>query len=304
MNMEHNDFFDVIVIGGSHSGLSAALSLGRTGRKVLLLDNNLSCNRYTALSHNFLTQDGQQTKSIAEIAEKQVRNYPTVEIVKDTAIYGQKISDDFEIVTLKENHYKARKILFASGITDILPDIKGFKECWGSSIVHCPYCHGHEYRQQKTAILGNGEAAFEMARILKNLTSDIVIISNKVSEFDEDQLHQLKRNNIKILQSEPQEILHNNGQIYGIALSDDLYIDVGILYTSLPFRQSSEIPQMLGCRFTHYGLIEVDDKQRTSIKGIYACGDNSSMMRSISRAVYTGNLAGAVINTDLSIELF
>jgi thioredoxin reductase len=302
--MKNDKLFDVIIIGGSYSGLSAALSLGRTCRKVLVLDNNLPCNRYSKISYNFLTQDGKPKTFIREIAEKEVLNYPTIEIVKGTAIYGQKMLDHFEITTLKGDCYRARKLLFASGINDILPEIKGFAECWGNSVVHCPYCHGYEYQNRKTAILGEGAAAIIMAKILKNLTSDIVLISNKISRFDQNDLSKLTQNNIRVVQSEPREILHNSGKIYGITLLDDVQIDVELLYTTLPFKQSCKIPQVIGCKLTKEGLISIDDQQRTSVKGIYACGDNSSMMRSISTAVYSGNLAGAVINMDLATELF
>jgi len=141
--------FDVIIIGGSYAGLSAALALGRSLRKVLIMDSGLPCNRSTPHSHNFLTHDGERPAVIAEQARTKVLAYKTVTWWNGLAVSGRKTGSGFEIITQNDGIFYGRKLIFATGIRDILPDIKGFAECWGISVIHCPYCHGYEFRGEK-----------------------------------------------------------------------------------------------------------------------------------------------------------
>jgi thioredoxin reductase len=154
--MTDTNKFEVIIIGGSYAGLSAAMALGRSLRNVLIIDSGLRCNRQTPHAHNFITQDGEQPAVIAEKARIEVLKYKTVQIINDLAVRGIKTKDGFLITTETGQEFQAEKVIFASGIKDIMPDIKGFAACWGVSVVHCPYCHGYEIRDQKTAILANG----------------------------------------------------------------------------------------------------------------------------------------------------
>src|SRR5690606_28226163 len=142
-----------IIIGGSYARLSAAMALGRSLRNVLIIDSGLPCNRQTPHSHNFITQDGEKPNVIAEKAKAQVLNYDTIKFYNGTAVSGSKIENGFVITTQTEEKFTAKKLIFATGIKDIMPDIKEFQACWGISVIHCPYCHGYEFRNQKTAIL-------------------------------------------------------------------------------------------------------------------------------------------------------
>ncbi|HEX2627711.1 MAG TPA: FAD-dependent oxidoreductase, partial [Chitinophagaceae bacterium] len=135
--------FDVIIIGGSYSGLAAALALGRALKKVLVIDSGQPCNSPTPHSHNFITQDGKTPKEISTLARKQVEKYNTVKFIEGLAISGTKTVTGFEIQTDSTKIFEAKKLIFATGIKDIMPSIKGHAECWGISIIHCPYCHGY-----------------------------------------------------------------------------------------------------------------------------------------------------------------
>ena len=163
-----SETFDVIIIGGSYSGLSAGLALGRSLRSVLIIDSGKPCNRQTPHSHNFLTQDGQTPAAIAAVGRQQVEKYETVKFFSGLATGGRKTSSGFEIQTDSGRNFTARKLIFASGIRDIMPAIDGFAECWGISVIHCPYCHGYEVRNQPTGILGNGEYAYEFSSFILN----------------------------------------------------------------------------------------------------------------------------------------
>jgi thioredoxin reductase len=296
--------YEVIIIGGSYAGLSAAMALGRSLRDVLIIDSGQRCNRQTPHSHNFLTQDGEKPGVIAEKAKTEVLKYSTVKLIDDLAVSGKKNEYGFVVTTQKGQEFQAKKLIFASGIEDIMPDIKGFAACWGISVVHCPYCHGYELRNQKTAILANGARAYHLATLVNNLTDDITILTMGKADFSPEENSKLNTHNIKVVETLVSEIEQHEGQITNVIFNDGSKINVSALYASVPFTQHSNIPIALGCEVTEQGHIKVDNFQATTIGGVFACGDNASMMRSIANAVYTGNIAGVITNKALTDEQF
>lgn len=302
--MTDNANVDVIIIGGSYAGLSAAMALGRSLREVLIIDGGLPCNRQTPYSHNFITQDGVKPGAINKLAKQQVLNYSTVRYLEDFAITGTKSDSGFIIKTESGNTFSSRKLIFATGITDIMPDIKGFSDCWGISVVHCPYCHGYELRNRKTAILADAEKAMHLAPLVKNLTDDLTILTSGKADFSSDQVQSLANHNIKINHTKIVEIEHQEGYIQNVIFEHGVELPFEGIYAALPFRQHSEIPVELGCKLTEHGYIEVDFSQKTTIDGAFACGDNSGMMRSVANAIYSGNVAGAMVNAELAMEQF
>ncbi|RXG11223.1 thioredoxin reductase [Leeuwenhoekiella aestuarii] len=296
--------YDVIIIGGSYSGLSAAMALGRSLRSVLILDGGNPCNWQTPHSHNFITQDGEQPHRIAQKAKEQVLSYKNVDFLEDYALLGKKTAAGFEILTEACKTFRSRKLLFATGIKDIMPDIEGFAECWGISAIHCPYCHGYEFKSEKTAILANGEQAFHMAGLVRNLTNNLSILTQGKPDFNDEQVSKLHKNEIRIIETPAVSLAHENGQLETLRFEDGSFLELKALYAALPFEQHSNIPEKLGCTLTESGHIEVDHFQKTSVPGIYACGDNTSRMRSVAYAVAAGNVAGAMINHELTLEDF
>jgi len=304
ISMPENNQFDVLIIGGSYAGLSAAMALGRSLRNVLIIDSGLPCNRQTPHSHNFITQDGEKPGAIAEKAREQVLKYDTVRFLNDLAVAGNKTENGFRISTQSGRSFEAQKLIVATGIKDTMPEINGFADCWGISVVHCPYCHGYELRNRKTAIMANGERAFHITSLVRNLTSDLTVLTSGIADFKEDQLAKLSRHRIKIIETPVAEILHNEGFAKNIRFQDGSAMDVEGIYASVSFTQHSDIPLSLGCTLTEQGYIQIDNFQKTSVKGLFACGDNSSMMRSVANAVYTGNIAGVMANKELTDERF
>jgi thioredoxin reductase len=296
--------FDVIIIGGSYAGLSSAMALGRSLRKVLIIDSGLPCNRQTPYSHNFLTQDGKTPNEIATLARQQVEKYKTVKFYKGLALIGTKTVNGFEITTDTNDKFTSKKLIFATGIKDIMPDIKGFSECWGISIIHCPYCHGYEFRKQHTAIYANGAKAFHLASLVNNLTDNLTILTTGKADFSPEQIEKLNKHNIQIIETKISEFENKKGRIQDVIFDDNTKIAFDAVYAAIPFLQHSDIPISLGCELCEHGYIKVDDFQKTTVTGVYACGDNTNMMRSIANAVYSGNLTGAVINAELANEHF
>lgn len=303
-NTTFKENFEVIIIGGSYAGLSAALALGRSLREALIIDNELPCNRQTPHSQNFLTQDGKTPKEITTVAREQVEKYETIQFYQGKAISGIKTETDFEIRTDKNEKFTAKKLIFATGIKDLFPEIKGFSECWGISVIHCPYCHGYEYRGKNTAIIANGERAFHLISMVHQLTKQITVFTSGTSDFDQDQREKLKEKNIEIIETEITEILHKSGYLKSMVLKDGTSLSFDAAYAAIPFVQSSEIPLALGCELTENDHMQIDQFQKTNIAGIFACGDNSNMMRSVAKAVYSGSVAGAMVNAELVKEEF
>lgn len=302
--MSDSKDYEVIIIGGSYAGLSAAMALGRSMRKVLIIDSGLPCNRQTPHSHNFITHDGAKPGTIAKIAKEQVLNYYTVNFLNDLAVSGMKNEEGFSILTNSGVTFNARKLIFATGIKDILPDIKGFEQCWGISVIHCPYCHGYEFRQLKTGIMANGIKAFHLASLVNNLTNDLTILTSGDADFKVEQINQLQKHHLKIIATEIAELEHEDGHIKQVIFKDGSKMELDAIYAAVPFRQHSDIPVALGCELTEPGYIKVNNLQQTTMDGVFACGDNAMMMRSIAQAVYSGNLAGAIVNKELTEEYF
>lgn len=296
--------FDVIIIGGSYSGLSAAMALGRSLRNVLIIDENKPCNSQTPHSHNFITQDGETPANIAMKARVQVQKYKTVKFYDGRAAKGIKTKNGFEVETVVGNKYEAKKLIFATGVKDIMPNIENFSECWGRSIIHCPYCHGYEVRNQKTGILGNGEYGFEFSKMINNWTKDLTLYTNGKSTLTDEETNKLNDNNINIIELEIDKIIQTKGELESILFKDGSKSDLRALYSKLPVVQNTDIPEELECQLTESGHILVDDFQKTTIEGIYACGDSTTLFRSVANAVAMGNVAGAIANKDLIQEQF
>ncbi|MGV8139075.1 MAG: NAD(P)/FAD-dependent oxidoreductase [Mangrovibacterium sp.] len=301
--MNKSTTFDVIIIGGSYAGLSAAMSLGRALRQVLIIDNGLPCNRQTPHSHNFITHDGETPGEISRTAKMQVLQYDTVKFHKGTAVSGKQTKMGFEIETQSGILLVAKKLIFATGLKDIMPSVKGFSECWGISVLHCPYCHGYEVKNEKTGIIANGEIAVHYAQLILNWTSKLWLFTNGKSTFSKEQTEKIAQNNIQLMEDEIDYLEHENGKIRHVVFKSGVKISLNAVYSRPGFVQHCKIPEEMGCELTEQGLLKVDHSQKTSIGGIYACGDNSGM-RAVSVAVATGTVAGASLNNALTAEEF
>ena len=301
--MKDTKNFEVIIIGGSYAGLSAAMALGRALKSVLIIDSGKPSNRQTPHSHNFITHDGKKPKEIANEALQQVLKYATIHLYNGTALNAKKIKKGFEVYT-NEAVFTARKLLFTSGVIDEMLTIPGFAECWGISVLHCPYCHGYEVRHENTGILANGDNAFHYAQLISNWTKELTIFTNGKATFLPEQLEKINRHNIQVVEKEISALKHASGALKAILFKDGTAFPLKAIYARPAFEQHCSIPEMLGCRLNEHGYIEVNPFQQTSMEHIFACGDNTSMMRSVANAVAGGNMAGAMVNNELTMAAF
>lgn len=302
--MKDQRYFDVIIVGGSYSGLAAGMALGRALRQVLIIDNGKPCNRQTPHSHNFITHDGKTPKEIATLARQQVEIYDTVSFFEGLATNGVKTKNGFEIQTASGETFGTKKLIFATGINDIMPDIEGYDECWGISVLHCPYCHGYEVKNERTGILGNGEYGFEFSMLISNWTNDLTLFTNGTSTLTAEEMEKLEKHTIKIVENEVERLEHTNGQLQNIVFKDGSKSFVKAIYAQSPFEQHCQIPETLRCELTDAGYIKVNIMQKTSVHGIFACGDNTTRMRTVANAVAMGTTAGMMVNKEIIEEEF
>jgi thioredoxin reductase len=297
--------YDVIIIGGSYAGLSAAMALGRALRNVLIIDEGKPCNIQTPQSHNFVTQDGKAPLVIKEEALEQVLKYKTVKLKKYRAIKTEKLEGGgFRVMDNEGDTLETKKLLFATGIKDIMPDIKGFSECWGISILHCPYCHGYEVKQLETGVLANRDIGFEFTKMISNWTDKLTLYTNGEASLTNEQREKLEAKNINVDEKQIQEFIHENGSLKKLLFSDGSHTDLTVMYANVETKQHCNFPELLGCEHAESGLVEVNEFQQTSIGGVYAAGDCTNMFRSVALAVSSGSVAGAAINHELVNESF
>jgi thioredoxin reductase len=300
--MSNSEIVDVVIIGGSYAGLSAALALGRAIRQVVVLDSGQPCNRQTPHSHNFLTQDGSTPAAIAAMAREQALAYPTVQLRQEAAVAATGENNNFTVTTASGAVVQARKLLFATGIRDLMPALPGFAECWGISAIHCPYCHGYEYRWQPTGILANGDVAAEMGVLIRNWTDKLTIFTNGPATLMPEQRQRLADRGVSIEETPVRQLLHQAGHLTQLDLADGRALPLTALYARLPFAQHCALPVDLGCTHSETGYLTVDNFQKTSVPGVYAAGDATNPMRAVAAAVAAGMLAGAMLNRELIFE--
>lgn len=302
--MTKSNLFDAIIIGGSYAGLSAAMALGRSLRQVLVIDSGKPCNRQTPHSHNFLTQDGATPAAIAQKAREQVLQYSTVTLLPDTAVSAQGQNNAFAVETASGATFLGSKLLFATGIADVMPVLPGFAECWGISVLHCPYCHGYEVSHQPLGILANGDLAYEMAKLISNWSSHLTVLTNGKPAFTPAQAQSLQTHHIIMETREIAELVHTQGQLQSVLFQDGTTLPLSALFARPAFAPHCMIPQEMGCELTDQGYLKVDDFQRTSLPGVFAAGDATTMFRAVAVATAAGTKAGAALNKELIEERF
>lgn len=291
---------DVLIIGGSYAGLSAALALGRARRTVLVLDSRRPRNRFTPHAHNLLLHDGDAPADLAARARQQVAAYPTVQLLEAQATTAAQQPDGtFEVATEAHGTFRARRLLLATGLRDELPPVSGFAECWGKSVIHCPFCHGYEVADQPTGIWNNGPEVGQQVQLLLNWSRQLTVFTNGPATFGPEVHELLQTKQIELVETPVAELLHTGGQLTGLRLADGRTRPLPVLYARLPWQQASALPAQLGCEITEQVLVRTDTSYRTTVPGVYAAGDCAMAPPQLAVAIAAGNLAGASLSREL-----
>ncbi len=294
-----SDTYDVIIIGGSYSGLSAALSLGRARRKVLIIDANEPCNARVPHSHNLLTHDGTSPRILKDQAIADVLKYPTIHFHHGSATAISGADGAFNVRTTDGAEFHGLKLLLALGVRDELPVINGLAECWGISAAACPFCHGYEVRDQRIGVIGNAPDTLEYARLIRNWTDHLCVFTNGPAVFTTEERAGFAALGIDIDEHLIDHVAADRGQVSAMVLKGSTPRSIeGIFLRS---RTSPPITLLndLKLELNEQGLIKVDFMQRTNVTGIFASGDCTTPMRALSMAIATGGVAGSVILHDL-----
>lgn len=296
--MKFSSQTDVLIVGGSFAGLSAALVLGRSRRTVQVLDAGQPANRQTPHSHSFLTRDGEPPAQLAAVARAQALAYPTVRLQTATAVHVTREAGGFAVTTAEGEVFGTSRLLLATGVADQLPDLPGFAECWGISVLHCPYCHGYEVRDGALGVLANGDVAFEFSRLIFNWSRNLTLFTNGPATLSPDQREALGQRGIAVVETPVAVISHRNGAMDGLTLADGTHAPLDAVFARVPFTQTTDLGRQLGCEVDELGLLKVDAYGRTNVEGVFAAGDNSSPLRQVVTAAANGAMAAAWLNRE------
>jgi thioredoxin reductase len=295
-------FYDVIIVGAGNAGLSAALALGRARRKVLVLNGGAPRNAPTDASHNFFTRDGTPPSELLKIGLEQLEPYG-VEVQSRKAESIRKTKDVFELTLENGQSVVSRKIILATGVVDVLPDIPGFRELWGKNIHHCPYCHGWEIRDRPVAVYARGEMGYQFAVMIRHWSKDLVVCSNGDAGFSDEQRQHLRQLNLEVIETPIQHLETGENGLKAIIFRDGNSLEREHVFMRPPHQQRSPLASQLGCAMSEDGLyVNVNVKGETSVAGVYAAGDMTGQMQAVSQAVASGTRAGAMVNHTLVFE--
>lgn len=289
--------YDVIVIGGSYAGMAAALQLVRARRSVLVIDAGKRRNRAASHSHGFLSQDGADPAVIASTARTQLEAYPTLSWVDDLVVKASGSRDAFTVETSEGEAYGARRLLLATGVSDTLPEIEGLAERWGTSVFHCPYCHGYELDQGQIGVIAANPLSVHQAQLLPEWGS-VTFLTNGVVELDEPTLQDLSKRGVTV---EAARIDRIEGHA-DVVLTDGRRLGFAGLFTASKNAPSTPIAEELGCALAETPMgtqIQTSETKETNITGVFACGDAARVPHSVSLAVADGAWAGAQIHRSL-----
>jgi thioredoxin reductase len=295
--------WDVIIVGGGPAGLSAALILGRCGRRVLVCDRGTPRSWASKAMHGFITRDGISPEEFAALARSELAAYPKVTYRPAEVTRAAPEGAAFR-VEVENEVLHARKLLIATGVEDHLPAIDGFAELFGTSVFQCPYCDGWEFRGRRLGVYGRGSRGMEMARALTAWTSDIVLCTDGASRFSTDQRQHLQSNGIRLVEQKIRQLDAEEGRLSAIVFADGSRVDCDALFFDTPASGQSDLTGQLGCRFNRAGGVLCGKYEATSVPGVYVAGNIIRDVQLSIVAAAEGASAAFGINRALTREDF
>jgi thioredoxin reductase len=297
--------YDVIIVGGSYAGLSAALALGRARKRILIIDAGKRRNRFAHSAHGFLGQDGRAPGAIAAIGRAGVAAYPTVSFLDGVAVAAAATDGGFTVTLEDGTARTAARLILAIGVIDDLPDLPGLREGWGETVLHCPYCHGYEVAGRRLGVLALLPFATHQAHLIPDW-GPTTFLTNGVVALGADERAKLAARGVTIEDGPVVEILRAGAGTSGVRLRDGRTIALDAIFTGVPTRLASPLAAQLGCALddTPIGpIIRVDQMNGTTVPGVYAAGDATNMMKNLPMAVSGGYMAGAAAHQSLIVGI-
>jgi thioredoxin reductase len=292
--------FDVLVVGGGPAGLSAALMLGRCRRRVLLCDLAQPRNRRSRALHGYLTRDGVAPTAFNELGRHELPAYGVE--VRSVGVTDAKPVDAHYRVSLADGAEEdTRYLLIATGVVDDLPAIPGFRECYGRSLFHCPYCDGWEVRNRPLAAFGGGRAVTGLALGLKTWSADVVVCTNG-EPVDRRLRSRLRRNGILVRAERIERLDHADGMLTNIAFASGDPLARDAVFFSTGQRPQSDLASRLGCTLTQRGVVKTGTLCDTNVPRVFVAGDASRDAQFVVVAAAEGVKAAVAINKALQAE--
>lgn len=286
---------DVIIIGGSFAGLAAALQLGRARRKVTVLDTGLQRNRFAGRSHGVLGHDDKPPSDILAAARQQLARYPAIRIVNARADSISGTIDNFSVLTGDGETLSARRLILSYGVVDQMPDIPGFAEGWGTTVIPCPYCDGFEVADQHWGLVWSGPQSMNQVRLFHDWTDRLTVFSND-HDITPDIRADLAARQVPLVDGRINEIARHGSHSATIRLDTGPDIAVDILFAHPRTSPSASLHDALGLATvnTPTGIaLRTDERRETSMPGIYAAGDLANPgIPSVTTATWQGVMAG------------
>ncbi|GIP26362.1 pyridine nucleotide-disulfide oxidoreductase [Paenibacillus sp. J23TS9] len=293
---------DVAIIGGGPAGLSAGLMLGRARKQTIIIDEGRPRNAVTREAHGFLTRDGISPSEFRSIAKDQLRGYPSVSHAEGTVVSISGEDGNFLLETATGMKIASKKLLFAVGMKDRKLGIPGLDEVYGKSAFVCPYCDGWELRDQPLVVISRGAALMHFAPLLSGWTKQFIICTNGPDELSESERNELRDHQIPLFNQPIRAILSSEGMVNHVVLEDGTEIPCTGIFFKPELVAGTDLPQVLGCSISDTGVIAVNEFGKSSVHGVYAAGDASSLMHQSIAAAASGALAAAAINGELNQE--
>jgi thioredoxin reductase len=290
--------YDVVVIGGGAAGLSAALVLGRARRRVAVIDAGSPRNAPAAQMHGFLSRDGMPPRELLATGRAEVARYG-VAVVED-AVVG--IDPGFVVRLAGGRRLRARRVVVATGVGDELPDIPGVRERWGRDLLHCPYCHGWEVRDQPLGVLGTIAGSVQHALLVRQWSEDVVFFAHTYALTD-DERAQLDARGIRVEPGPVARLVVEDDRLRGVELGDGRVVARSAVFVR-PGNAAHRDGLLagLGCEVDEAGFAVVDPTGRTTVAGVWAAGNVVDPRAQVITAAGAGSAVAIAVNADLVRE--
>ncbi|MFG2343231.1 NAD(P)/FAD-dependent oxidoreductase [Streptomyces phaeochromogenes] len=296
--------YEVVVVGGGTAGLSAALVLGRARRSVLVIDTGEPRNAPAAHMQGYLSRDGMSPMEFLAVGREEIARYG-VELVRDRAVDVAKDADgEFDVTLEGGRTVHGRRLVVATGLADELPKVPGVAERFGRDVLHCPYCHGWEVRDQAFGVLATTPMAVHQALMVSQWSKDVTLFLHTVAEdelADED-LRRLAAAGVDVVPGEVAGLVVDDDRLTGIRLTDGTTHERSVLFVAPRAIPRTGLLERLGAELqeTPFGTYAaVDPTGLTSVPGVWAAGNAIGFGEQVVNAASGGYRAGATINGEL-----
>jgi thioredoxin reductase len=290
--------YDVVVVGGGAAGLSAALLLGRARRRVAVIDAGAPRNAPAAHMQGYLSRDGMPPAEFLAAGRAEVARYGAA-LIEDTVVSAE---PGFIVRLGSGRVLTARRLLVATGTRDALPAIPGAPERWGRDLLHCPYCHGWEVRDQAIGVLGTQPGAVEHALLVRQWSADVIFFEH-TSVLTTAERAELAARRIRVVSGEVTRLVVKEDKLTGVELADGQVVPRAAVFIR-PGNQPNDdgLLARLGCRLDDAGFPVVGGTGRTSASGVWAAGNAVNPRAQVITSAGDGSAAAMAINADLVTE--